>query len=156
MTRDVHNDSGDRAQACCARKNCNHIRASHKPDQHGVIRCSATQYDPFHNVGRPCRCMSFVEPKPKPIPRPTSVIKTRAAWNGDAPQLGDYLMSPMRPRYGYRILSVAPVKARVDRATDFYDITADRVAAKDVPKDAKIHVWHWNPRDRKKKDAVAW
>lgn len=83
-------------------------------------------------------------------------VKMRARWDGAPPKVGEYLMSQVRPRFAYRICEVA----RVDRIvswdptlkTEFqhYTIAALRVPVTEVPKDARVHPWRWDKRDKQK------
>jgi hypothetical protein len=99
MPRVRHNDSGDPANDVCGNPRCRHVRAKHDGG------CTGKRYDPFNNVGDSCRCKAFVEPKPKPV-TPPGAVELQASWRGDPPVAGDYLMSPVRPRFAYRIIEI--------------------------------------------------
>ena len=83
-------------------------------------------------------------------------MKLRARWTGAPPRIGDYLMSPTRPRYAYRICALTSnhlvswdpaLKQEVRRLT----ITADRLPPSSVPKDARVHPWRWDKREPRHK-----
>lgn len=68
----------------------------------------------------------------------------RARWTGDLPQVGDWLASPSRPRYGYRIEKI--IVAGLGKLK----LGVERVPAAEVPWDsATVHAWRWDPRKRK-------
>ena len=79
-------------------------------------------------------------------------MKLRARWMGAPPRPGDYLMSPTRPRYAYRVREVKRVdssvnwdpaqKAEVRRLA----IDVDRVELGAVTSAARVHTWRWNKR----------
>lgn len=76
----------------------------------------------------------------------------RARWTGPAPRVGDYLASPTRPRFAYRVTGVtrrdplvrwdAGRKAEVRRLA----IEVDRVPIAELPKNARVHEWRWDKR----------
>lgn len=82
-------------------------------------------------------------------------MRLRARWLGFPPRTGDYLMSPTRPRYAYRVRAVAcpdsrvgwdpSQKAEVRRLA----IDVDRVAITAVPKAARVHSWRWDKRGKR-------
>lgn len=79
-------------------------------------------------------------------------MKLRARWNGPWPRVGDYLASPTRPRFAYRVREVRRVdplvrwdsvrKAELRRLT----FEVDRVSIADVPTAARVHDWNWDKR----------
>jgi YD repeat-containing protein len=83
-------------------------------------------------------------------------MKLRARWAGAPPRVGDYLMSPTRPRGAYRITAIDATdravqwdqaqKQEVRRLT----ITADRVPTSAVHAHARVHAWSWDKRTRRK------
>ena len=81
-------------------------------------------------------------------------MKLRARWIGPPPRVGDFLMPVVRPRFAYRIKKVINASSHVhwDLAAKAearqLQIVADRVAMTAVPKDARIHPWKWDRRDR--------
>ena len=87
-------------------------------------------------------------------------MKLRARWTGAPPRIGDYLMSPTRPRYAYRVCAI---DAAADRAVRWdpelklevrrLTITVDRLSARDVPRDARIHPWRWDKREPRRRAA---
>jgi hypothetical protein len=84
-------------------------------------------------------------------------VKLRARWIGPSPQVGDYLMSELRPRYAYRIDQVINASSNVlwdltaKSETRRLQIVADRVAVTAVPKHARIHAWKWDKREARRK-----
>ncbi len=68
--------------------------------------------------------------------------KISARWSGEPPAIGEYLQSQLRPRGAYRIVSV------VERPSGMLDLLVDRVENKDVPSDAVVHAWKWDPRTK--------
>lgn len=76
----------------------------------------------------------------------------RARWAGSPPRIGDYLMSAVRPRYAYRVREVIHRDRRVtwDPVTKAeqhrLELAVDRLAASDVPRDARVHAWKWDKR----------
>jgi hypothetical protein len=150
MPRVRHNDSGDPANDVCGNPRCRHVRAKHDGP------CTGKRYDPFNNVGDSCRCKAFAEPKPKPVV-PPGTVNLQASWRGEPPVPGDYLMSPVRPRFAFRIIEILKRKTngRGDGDVSWYDISAERVGASTVPKTARVHGWKWNPRKSKTGGAFA-
>lgn len=79
-------------------------------------------------------------------------MKLRARWNGPAPRVGDYLMSPTRPRFAYRVLGVTVAGSRVTwdpvRRGEARRLTIDveRVAILAMPSNARVHDWRWDRR----------
>ena len=79
-------------------------------------------------------------------------MKLRARWKGPVPRVGDYLMSPTRPRYAYRVREVTPTdpnvrwdaaqKAEVRRLA----IEVERVELGAVTSAARVHTWRWDKR----------
>lgn len=80
-------------------------------------------------------------------------MKLRARWLGSLPRVGDYLMSPTRPRFAYRILDVPRDDPRVGwdvaakKESRKISIVVDRVACTAVPPTARVHDWRWDRRD---------
>jgi len=74
-------------------------------------------------------------------------MKLRARWLGSPPRTGDYLMSPTRPRFAYRVLEVQTRDAAVRwdsvAKSEYLHLTilVDRMPAADVPKHARVHPW---------------
>ena len=83
-------------------------------------------------------------------------MKLRARWMGPAPRVGDYLMSPARPRYAYRVREVtrADSNARWDPAQKAevrrLAIDVDRVDHGQVTSNARVHTWRWDKRSSKR------
>jgi hypothetical protein len=87
-------------------------------------------------------------------------VKLRARWIGPAPRVGDYLMSPTRPRFAYRVRTVNPTspnvtwdpahKAEVRRLA----IDVDRVAVAEVAASSRVHAWRWDKRGPKRVASV--
>lgn len=81
-------------------------------------------------------------------------MKLRARWSGAPPKAGDYLRSPTRPRFAYRVRSLSVVGNRVQwdiaRKTEVRQLTidADRVEISAVPQSARVHDWRWDRRDQ--------
>lgn len=79
-------------------------------------------------------------------------MKLRARWSGPPPRVGDYLASPTRPRFAYRVRDVRNVdslvrwdptrKAELRRLA----IEADRVPIARLPTAARVHPWRWDKR----------
>lgn len=79
-------------------------------------------------------------------------MKLRARWNGPPPRVGDYLSSPTRPRFAYRVRAVRSVdslvrwdpaqKAELRRLA----IEVDRVPIAELPAAARVHDWRWAKR----------
>ena len=79
-------------------------------------------------------------------------MKLRARWHGPPPRVGDYLASPTRPRFAYRVCGVRHVdplvrwdparKAELHRLA----IEADRVPIVELPTAARVHDWNWDKR----------
>ena len=71
------------------------------------------------------------------------------------PRVGDYLASPTRPRFGYRVRGVTRVdpnvrwdpaqKAELRRLA----IEVDRVPIAELPTAARVHDWRWDKRAAK-------
>lgn len=84
-------------------------------------------------------------------------MKLRARWPGVLPRVGDYLMSPTRPRGAYRI---SAIEVSADRAVRWdlalkqevrqLTIVVDRVPTSAVPENARVHPWRWDKRDRRR------
>lgn len=80
-------------------------------------------------------------------------MKLRARWIGPLPQVGDYLMSEVRPRHAYCIEQVirAASTVRWDPAAkaEVRDLqfVVDRVPVISVPRHARIHPWKWDRRE---------
>lgn len=75
--------------------------------------------------------------------------KTRAKWHGPLPEIGDFLRSPKRPRFAYRIVGITNQVAAAEDVT-YATFTLDRVPHDQVPPEATIHAWRWDPRRRKR------
>jgi hypothetical protein len=79
-------------------------------------------------------------------------MKLRARWSGPPPRAGDYLASPTRPRFAYRVRAVNNVdscvrwdpaqKAELRRLA----IEVDRVPITQLPKASRVHPWRWDKR----------
>jgi hypothetical protein len=75
-------------------------------------------------------------------------VKLRARWRGLPPRAGDYLASPTRPRFAYRVLEVRNVDARVrwDAAKKAelrrLAIEVKRVPIAELPTTARVHDWN--------------
>lgn len=83
-------------------------------------------------------------------------MKLRARWQGAPPRVGDYLASPVRPRFAYRIRAIEHSDSRV-----YWDPTSkaevrrlrievDRVPIATVPTAARVHAWRWDKRNSRK------
>jgi hypothetical protein len=87
-------------------------------------------------------------------------VKLHARWTGAPPNVGDYLMSTTRPRFAYLICEIS----RVDRIVSwdpvlktefqYFKIATERKPLDAVPKDARVHSWHWDKREPRRKQAV--
>jgi hypothetical protein len=75
-------------------------------------------------------------------------MRTRARWRGTLPAVGDWLSSPIRPRYAYQITAVNVTK-QLGEVT-FATFTIERYTLDQVPQDALFHEWKWDRRTRKK------
>lgn len=79
-------------------------------------------------------------------------MKLRAHWNGPVPRVGDYLASPTRPRFAYRVREVRSVDSLVrwDPAQKAEGrrlvIDVDRVPIAKLPQSARVHDWRWDTR----------
>ena len=79
-------------------------------------------------------------------------MKLRARWTGPVPRVGDYLLSPTRPRFAYRVRDVARVDPNVHwDATQKTEvrrlaIEVDRVTPREVSSTARVHTWRWDTR----------
>ena len=81
-------------------------------------------------------------------------MKLRALWKGAPPRVGDYLASPTRPRFAYRVRGVRCVdrlvrwdpaqKAELRRLA----IEVDRIPIAALPTAARVHAWSWDKRTR--------
>lgn len=74
--------------------------------------------------------------------------RLRARWEGDPPKVGEYLRSSVRPVYAYVIRGVRERRAYKLATARSLELVVDRVAADDVPADAIVHPWRWDPRRR--------
>ena len=82
-------------------------------------------------------------------------MKLRARWSGPPPRVGDWLVSPTRPRFAYHVLEVRRVdpdvrwdpakKAELRRLA----IEVDRVPIAELPTAARVHDWRWDKRAAK-------
>lgn len=70
----------------------------------------------------------------------------RARWHGDPPSVGHYLMSRVRPRNAYRIVTITPRSG--SGGGGVLELECERLPATDVPKDAVVHDWRWDPRTK--------
>ena len=85
-------------------------------------------------------------------------MKLHARWSGPPPRVGDYLASPTRPRFAYRVRGVRRVdplvrwdparKAELHRLA----IEVDRVPIAELPTAARVHDWRWDKRARVSRD----
>ena len=83
-------------------------------------------------------------------------MKIRARWCGPPPHVGDYLASPTRPRFAYRVCGVNRIdpnvhwdpvrKAELRRLA----IEVDRVPIAELPTTARVHDWSWDKREAKR------
>ena len=79
-------------------------------------------------------------------------MKLRARWRGLLPRNGDYLVSPTRPRFAYRVRGVDRVDPLVHwdpvRKTELRRlvIEVDRVPIAELPTAARVHDWSWDKR----------
>lgn len=79
-------------------------------------------------------------------------MKIRATWRGPLPKAGDYLMSQVRPRFAYLLLSVTSTSPEVrwDAAShaeiNRLAFEVARVAKTDVSPHARVHPWKWDKR----------
>jgi hypothetical protein len=101
-------------------------------------------------AGAAAQCRATVEEETE------IAMKLRARWIGPPPRTSDYLMSATRPRYAYRVSQVinASSEVRWDPAAKAevrkLQIVADRVAASEVPKAARVHPWKWDKREARR------
>ena len=81
----------------------------------------------------------------------------RARWAGPPPRAGEYLMAPSRARHAYRVLRVHVIGSRVTwDAENKVEVRrlllgVERIEPGKVPKAAKVHAWHWDKRERKRR-----
>ena len=73
-------------------------------------------------------------------------MKLRARWRGPSPRIGDYLASPTRPRFAYRVREVHNVDSRVcwdpeQKTERRLAIEVDRVPIAKLPTSARVHDW---------------
>lgn len=83
------------------------------------------------------------------------VMVLRARWTGPLPLATGYLMSaPPRANNAYRIISVERCRdlASVPGYTRL-KISVHKILATDVPSDAVVYPWKWDPR---KKAGFTW
>lgn len=79
-------------------------------------------------------------------------MKLRARWTGPLPRAGDYLASPTRPRYAYKVLGGTRIEPLVRWASDAkaevrrLAIEVDRVPLVSVEPSARVHPWRWDKR----------
>lgn len=79
-------------------------------------------------------------------------MKLRARWLGAPPRAGDYLMSPTRPRFAYRVINVSVARNLVSwdaaRKAEARQLTIDveRVQPGAVPSTSRVHAWRWDRR----------
>lgn len=79
-------------------------------------------------------------------------LKLRARWIGRLPRVGDYLMSPIRPRYAYRVASVDRVsEVHAKAETRMLQLEVERAYLAEVPPHAQIHSWRWDRRESAKR-----
>lgn len=85
-----------------------------------------------------------------------SRVKLRARWIGPPPRIGDYLASPAKPRFAYRVLGVNRTDPRVywdaaQKAERWHlAIDVDRVPIAELPAAARVHDWSWDKRASRK------
>ena len=79
-------------------------------------------------------------------------MKLRARWSGPSPRVGDYLASPTRPRFAYRVREVRGVDSLVrwdpaqKKELRRLAIEVDRVPIAELPTAARVHDWRWDKR----------
>ena len=79
-------------------------------------------------------------------------MKLRARWAGPLPRIGDYLASPTRPRFAYRVRGVLRVDPLVHwdptRKAELRRLAfeVDRVPIAELPAAARVHDWRWDRR----------
>ena len=71
-------------------------------------------------------------------------VTLRAWWTGDAPEVGQFLQSAHRPRYGYEIVGVKLRKGPLGGRT--FTLTCVRWRPTDVPEGATVWPWRWEKR----------
>lgn len=145
MPRQRHNDAAEPAKDPCGR--CGHLRGKHRSGKGDAWTpaCTALVLDPL-GPSKPCPCQWFVKRKSKPKAADATVAMT-LTWEGDHhPSVGDFLMSPHRPKFGYQIVDLYVTKSGQ------LDIKASRVPIAKIPKGVKVHAFRWNPRDAQRKD----
>ena len=83
-------------------------------------------------------------------------MKLRARWCGPVPRVGDYLASPTKPRFAYRVCGVSPVDSLVrwdpaqKKELRRLAIEVDRVPIAELPTTARVHDWRWDKRASKR------
>ena len=79
-------------------------------------------------------------------------MKLRARWSGPPPRVGDYLASPMKPRFAYRVRGARCVDPLVrwdpaqKKELRRLAIEVDRVPIAELPAAARVHDWRWDKR----------
>lgn len=79
-------------------------------------------------------------------------MKLRARWRGTPPRVGDYLASPTRPRFAYRVRGVRDIDSLVrwdpaqKKELRRLAIEVDRVLIGELPTTARVHDWNWDKR----------
>jgi hypothetical protein len=79
-------------------------------------------------------------------------VKLRARWSGLPPRVGDYLASPTRPRFAYRVCDVRNVDSLVrwdpaqKKELRRLAIEVDRLPIAELPTTARVHDWNWDKR----------
>ena len=83
-------------------------------------------------------------------------MKLRARWHGPPPRVGDYLASPTRPRFAYRVREVSRVDPLVrwdpaqKKELRRLAIEVDRMPITKLPTAARVHDWRWDKRASKR------
>lgn len=145
MPRRAFNNTGDPAHDSCDR--CGHKRMTHKDG------CKGLHYDAIAGTTRPCTCKSFLEQRDRKQTA-NKVVTLHLQWHGDVrPELGEFLMSPQRAKWAYRIVDIHVPRTRGSLEMHEYEtlqISAERVSIPTVPKGAKIHALAWSDRGPKR------
>jgi hypothetical protein len=88
--------------------------------------------------------------RPKDL-REAGYLPLQMTWPKPLPKAGTYLRTRGRARFAYRICEVE----RYDAPRGQYRFTCRlwcvRVLPEDVPVDALVHSFYWNPRKKKKR-----
>lgn len=81
-------------------------------------------------------------------------MNLRARWQGALPVANEYLRSQgPRTKFAYRIVAVDIVSKSADDHS-LLRMTVERLDVGNIPADAVVHDWKWDPRNRRQ--AAGW